>query len=55
MPCCGPRRPQVGLHRQPDGSIDTSSFKIIYVAPMKVLLQYLYAVPHCGLWFVRLC
>ena len=27
---------EIGLHRLPDGSIDTASFKIIYVAPMKV-------------------
>ncbi len=27
---------EIGLHRLPDGSIDTSAFKIIYVAPMKV-------------------
>ena len=26
----------VGLYRRRDGSVDTSQFKIIYVAPMKV-------------------
>lgn len=29
---------EIGLHRQADGSIDTSSFKMIYVAPMKALV-----------------
>ena len=29
---------QIGLHRREDGSIDTSSFKIVYVAPMKALV-----------------
>ena len=29
---------EVGLHRRSDGSIDTSAFKIIYVAPMKALV-----------------
>lgn len=27
---------EIGLHRREDGSIDTSKFKIVYVAPMKV-------------------
>jgi pre-mRNA-splicing helicase BRR2 len=27
---------EIGLHRREDGSIDTSAFKMIYVAPMKV-------------------
>ena len=29
---------EVGLHRRRDGSIDTSAFKIVYVAPMKALV-----------------
>ena len=29
---------EVGLHRNPDGSIDTSNFKVIYIAPMKALV-----------------
>jgi pre-mRNA-splicing helicase BRR2 len=29
---------EIGLHRQPDGTIDTSAFKMIYVAPMKALV-----------------
>jgi hypothetical protein len=29
---------ELGLHRRPDGSLDTSSFKIVYVAPMKALV-----------------
>ena len=29
---------EIGLHRRSDGSIDTSSFKMIYVAPMKALV-----------------
>ena len=29
---------EVGLHRLEDGSIDTSAFKIVYVAPMKALV-----------------
>jgi len=29
---------ELGLHRKPDGSIDTSAFKIVYVAPMKALV-----------------
>jgi pre-mRNA-splicing helicase BRR2 len=29
---------EIGLHRREDGSIDTSAFKIIYVAPMKALV-----------------
>eukprot|EP00879_Flechtneria_rotunda_P006108 GHRR01006421.1.p1 GENE.GHRR01006421.1~~GHRR01006421.1.p1 ORF type:complete len:1855 (+),score=687.13 GHRR01006421.1:742-6306(+) len=29
---------ELGLHRRPDGSIDTSAFKIVYVAPMKALV-----------------
>jgi pre-mRNA-splicing helicase BRR2 len=29
---------EVGLHRRSDGSIDTSAFKIVYVAPMKALV-----------------
>ena len=29
---------QIGLHRNADGSIDTSKFKIVYVAPMKALV-----------------
>jgi pre-mRNA-splicing helicase BRR2 len=30
---------QIGRYRRPDGSVDTSSFKIVYVAPMKALVQ----------------
>ena len=26
---------QIGLHRRPDGEIDRSAFKIVYIAPMK--------------------
>lgn len=37
---------EIGLHRLPDGSIDTSAFKMIYVAPMKV------RVCVCGLVMV---
>lgn len=33
------RTPAPPAHRREDGSIDTSAFKIIYVAPMKVSLQ----------------
>lgn len=29
---------ELGLHRKSDGSIDTSAFKIVYVAPMKALV-----------------
>ena len=29
---------EIGLHRKDDGSIDTSAFKIVYVAPMKALV-----------------
>ena len=29
---------EIGLHRKPDGTIDTSAFKIVYVAPMKALV-----------------
>ena len=29
---------ELGLHRKADGSIDTSAFKIVYVAPMKALV-----------------
>ncbi|KAL6768281.1 hypothetical protein ACKKBF_B38500 [Auxenochlorella protothecoides x Auxenochlorella symbiontica] len=29
---------EIGLHRRPDGSIDTAAFKMIYVAPMKALV-----------------
>jgi pre-mRNA-splicing helicase BRR2 len=29
---------EIGLHRLEDGSIDTSAFKIVYVAPMKALV-----------------
>lgn len=29
---------EIGMHRREDGSIDTSAFKIIYVAPMKALV-----------------
>lgn len=29
---------EVGLHRRRDGSVDTSAFKIVYVAPMKALV-----------------
>ena len=29
---------ELGLHRRQDGSIDTSAFKIVYVAPMKALV-----------------
>jgi hypothetical protein len=27
---------ELGLHRKPDGTLDTAAFKIVYVAPMKV-------------------
>ncbi|EOD12464.1 hypothetical protein EMIHUDRAFT_422149 [Emiliania huxleyi CCMP1516] len=30
---------EIGLHRQPDGSFDLDAFKIVYVAPMKALVQ----------------
>nr|WCZ58665.1 U5 small nuclear ribonucleoprotein 200 kDa [Seculamonas ecuadoriensis] len=30
---------EIGLHRLRDGSIDLSAFKIVYVAPMKALVQ----------------
>ena len=29
---------QIGLHRREDGSIKTSDFKVVYVAPMKALV-----------------
>lgn len=29
---------EIGMHRREDGSIDTSAFKMIYVAPMKALV-----------------
>ncbi len=29
---------QMGLHLRADGSVDTSAFKIVYVAPMKALV-----------------
>eukprot|EP00850_Spirogloea_muscicola_P009705 SM000055S18239 [mRNA] locus=s55:210526:220744:+ [translate_table: standard] len=29
---------EIGLHRREDGTIDTSAFKIVYVAPMKALV-----------------
>lgn len=29
---------QIALHRRQDGSIDTSKFKVVYVAPMKALV-----------------
>ena len=29
---------QIGLHRRPDGTVDTGAFKCIYVAPMKALV-----------------
>jgi len=29
---------EIGMHRRPDGTIDTSAFKMIYVAPMKALV-----------------
>ena len=29
---------QVGLHRRPDGSVDGSAFKCVYIAPMKALV-----------------
>ena len=29
---------EIGMHRKSDGSIDTSAFKMIYVAPMKALV-----------------
>ena len=32
---------EIGLHRREDGSIDTSAFKIVYVAPMKALVAEL--------------
>ena len=30
---------EIGQHRREDGSIDTDGFKIVYVAPMKALVQ----------------
>lgn len=30
---------EIGQHRKEDGSIDTDAFKIVYVAPMKALVQ----------------
>lgn len=30
---------EIGLHVRSDGSVDTSKFKIVYVAPMKALVQ----------------
>ena len=29
---------ELGLHRRPDGTLNTSAFKIVYVAPMKALV-----------------
>lgn len=29
---------ELGMHRKPDGKIDTAAFKIVYVAPMKALV-----------------
>ena len=29
---------QMGLHLRADGTVDTSAFKIVYVAPMKALV-----------------
>jgi pre-mRNA-splicing helicase BRR2 len=29
---------ELGLHRRPDGRLDTAAFKIVYVAPMKALV-----------------
>lgn len=29
---------QMGMHRRQDGTVDTSKFKIVYVAPMKALV-----------------
>ena len=40
---------EIGLHRLPDGSIDTAAFKIIYVAPMKVGSPFLCTLTACGL------
>ena len=36
--CLMLRGVQIGLHRSADGTIDTSKFKIVYVAPMKALV-----------------
>lgn len=30
---------EIGQHRKEDGSIDVDAFKIVYVAPMKALVQ----------------
>ena len=30
---------EIGLHRRRDGTVDTSAFKIVYVAPMKALVS----------------
>ncbi|CAN0464940.1 unnamed protein product [Ectocarpus sp. 8 AP-2014] len=30
---------EIGQHRKEDGTIDVDSFKIVYVAPMKALVQ----------------
>ena len=30
---------EVGLHRVPSGSVNLDAFKIVYVAPMKALVQ----------------
>lgn len=30
---------EIGQHRREDGTIDTEGFKIVYVAPMKALVQ----------------
>ena len=30
---------ELGLHRNADGSLDLEGFKIVYVAPMKALVQ----------------
>ena len=30
---------EIGLHLQPDGKVDKTAFKIVYVAPMKALVQ----------------
>ena len=30
---------QIGQHLQPDGSVDLDAFKIVYIAPMKALVQ----------------
>lgn len=44
---------QLGLHMRPDGTIDTSSFKIVYVAPMKASEQDIQYLTHGTLGNLR--